>query len=407
MSSIICADDDPDMQAMYSHILKKRNYEVRFCASGEEVITAFEERPADLVILDMNMPGMTGLNTTEALRKGLDSFQVPIIIVSANDSEATIVQGLSMGADEYIVKPFKASELLAKIAVALQKRGSANVQDMGLSLGSKFAGRYEIQRKIGAGGFSTVYYSHDTHTAPPKETALKVYDLPPSKRNDRQFLSNFLREAYEHSKLTHPNIIKLFDFGQTGGYYFLAMEYVPGQTLDEVVRLQGALGETHVALIGYEVAKALRYMDENRIIHRDIKPANIMITANGDVKVLDFGLAKKQEEGTLSIKDEFRGTPQFVSPEYILGDANLDIRTDIYSLGATLYFAATNVRPFSGNATIEILNNHFREIPPAIKLVNQEYSETFSDLVDRMLARDRNQRPTLDEILHTLRIHLS
>ena len=401
--SIICADDDPDMQAIYSHILKRREYEVRYCSSGEEVLQAFDQRPADLVILDMNMPGMSGLHTTEALRKRLDSFNTPIIIVSANDSEQAIVDGLSLGADEYIVKPFKAPELLAKISVALKKRGSAAVQDMGLQLGSRFAGRYEIARRIGAGGFSTVYYARDTSKEPALEIALKVYDLPPSKRNDRQFLSSFLREAYEHSKLNFDNIIKLHDFGQSGGNYYLAMEYVDGKTVDELVRTRGALDSVFVALIGHEVAKALRYLSEHRIVHRDIKPANIMITRNADVKVLDFGLAKQQQEGTLSVQDEFRGTPQFVSPEYIMGCQDLDSRSDVYSLGATLYYAAANLRPFSGNSTIEILNNHFRETPLAPHLVNPKTEETLSKLIMRMLSKDREDRPAPVELIQELR----
>jgi len=402
MPSIICADDDPEMRVLYQRILEKRDYQVRYRDSGEAVLQAFQEAPADLVILDMHMPGLSGLGTTEALRKDRRSFQVPILIVSANDNEETIVKGLSTGADEYIVKPFKASELLAKISVALNKRGAAANDHPAMAPGGHFAGRYEIVSKLGSGGFSTVYLSRDTGATPPRECALKLYDLPPSRRDDRQFLSSFLREAYELSRLDHPNIVKLYDFGHINGQYYLSMEFVRGKTLELWLREVGALPAGTVASIGYHVSLALKYMDSNRIIHRDLKPANIMITDDGGVKLLDFGLAKKRDEGTISLRDEFRGTPQFVAPEYILGEADLDIRCDLYSLGATLYNAATNVRPFTGNSTIDILNNHFREVPPPAHLVNSAIPRELSIMIAKMMQRDRNLRPTLDEVMEFL-----
>ena len=402
MSSIIIADDDPDMLAMYQHILNGRDYDTRYCTDGDEVLTAYEEEPADLVILDVNMPGKDGLDTTEELRKRLDSYNVPIIIVSANDSEQAIVRGLSYGADEYIVKPFKPPELLAKISIALKKRGTAT-HELGLAPGGRFAGKYEIAKKVGAGGFSSVFLASDMRQEPPTDVALKVYDLPPSKRDDQQYVRLFLREAYEHSRLDHKNITKLRDFGQSGGLYYLAMEFLHGKTLDQVVKTKKALPEQFVALIGHEVAMALRYMSKHEVVHRDIKPANIMITADGDCKVLDFGLAKREKEDTLSINDEFRGTPQFVSPEYIRGADDLDIASDIYSLGATLYFAATNARPFSGDSTVEILNSHFEEVPAAANTKAPALTDEFCLLLDHMMAREREDRPPITKVIRTLR----
>jgi CheY-like chemotaxis protein len=403
---IICADDDLDMHALYRRFLEKRGYRVVCCENGEAVLAALDAEPAHLVILDLNMPGMSGMDTLEQLRKRLDAFNVPVIIVSAEDSEESIVDGLSCGADEYIVKPFKSSELLAKVAIALRKKQASAANDLGLALGSRFAGRYELRYKVGTGGFSTVYNALDTNADPPIPVALKVFDLPPSRRNDRQFMSVFLREAYEHSRLDHPNITKLHDFGQLGGVYFMAMEFIHGRSLEDLVSHEGPLNEFRAAFVCYQMSKALGYMSEQGIIHRDIKPANIMLTAEGEVKLLDFGLAKKQSEHTLSLNDEFKGTPQFVSPEYIRDDP-LDIRSDVYSLGGTIYYLLTGLAPMRGTSTLEILKQHLTERPLPLRAVDERFSVEFSDLVERMLEKQPEDRPPIAEIMRVSRAVLT
>ncbi len=141
---------------------------------GNEVLKVFDQAPVDLVILDLNMPGMSGMDTLMQLTKRLDAFNVPVLIVSAEDSEESIHDGLSSGASEYIIKPFKSAELLAKVRIALKKRDAREVSDMGMALGSRFAGRYLIQDRIGSGGFSTVFRAVDTHSEEEETVALKI-----------------------------------------------------------------------------------------------------------------------------------------------------------------------------------------------------------------------------------------
>ncbi len=399
---ILCADDDPDMHTLYRRFLQKRGYEVMCCDDGSQVVDAFAQHPSDLIILDLNMPGMSGMDALELMRRRLDAFSVPIIIVSAEDSEETIVDGLSSGADEFIVKPFKSSELLAKVAIALRKRKSVGSSDMGMALGSRFAGRYELLDRAGQGGFSTVYRALDTHAAEPLLIALKIFDLPAAKRNDRQFMSAFLREAYEHSKLHHPHIISLYDFGQVSGFYFMAMEYVNGETLEGYLREHETLDEYRASFVCYQMAQALLYLSEQGLVHRDIKPANIMLTPDGDIKLLDFGLAKKPNEHTVSLDDEFRGTPQFVSPEYIR-DEPLTIASDVYSLGCSLYYLASGLSPMPGGSTLDILRAHLHETPIPLAQVCAELSPAFAALIDSMLEKDPYDRPDLPTILTTCR----
>ena len=403
-ASIICADDEQSMHLIYKAILKERDYDVRFCVTGAEVLAAVDEAPADLVILDVGMPEMNGIEACRELRQREDTYDLPIIIVSASDSEETIEEGLGSGADEYLIKPIKEPELLAKVAVTLERRRrTAPDEAPVLRVGDLFAGRYLIMGRLGAGGFSTVYDAEYTVQEPALRVALKIFDLPPSKAGDRQFMSLFLREAFEHSRLDHPNIAKLYDFGQAAGQYFLAMEYLAGESLAEVIEKHGALAEKYLAFIGYEMARALRYMEDPQVVHRDISPANIMITGAGDVKLLDFGMAKRRRDHTLSLEDEIRCTPECVSPEYILGREDIDGRSDLFSLGAVLFIAATNHMPVYGETALEMLQNKLEDIPPLVQQLNPAYSSDFSDLIAAMLQKDPDDRPPIRDVLAVLR----
>lgn len=400
---IICADDELYMHMLYESMLGRRGYEVRCCNSGEEAIETIAEAPADLVILDVRMPGMGGLDACRELRKRQDTCDVPIIIVSADGSEDKIIQGLSAGADDYLVKPLREAELLAKVAMAVKRRKTSAFRELNLHLGSRFAGRYEIVQRIGSGGFSMVYDAEDTLVDPHRRVALKIFDLPPSRLNDRQFRSRFLREAYEHSRLDHRAITKLYDFGQTEGRYFIAMEFIDGKTLEQVIEDTGPIPQEHAALIGYEIARALRYLDEHKLVHRDVTPSNIIITSAGDVKLLDFGLARSQREQTLSIDDEFRGTPNFVSPEYVSGAPDLDVRSDLYSLGATLYYILSGEFPIKGESLVEVLENQVRVSPPPIGTLVRHLHPEFGELIGHLLAKAREDRPSVAAVLETLR----
>ena len=401
MKSILCADDEVTIQRILQRILEARGYEVRLAANGAEVLRLFAENPADLVLLDVAMPVMNGIDCCKELRKRPESYDVPIIMVSGIGNEETITQGLVTGADDYILKPFQPEEILAKVAVALKKREAFTANDMGLAVGTRFVGRYDMHGKITSGGFSTLFLATDVSRQPPVQVALKIFDLPVSKRNDSRFISLFLREAYELAKLDHPNIVKLHEFGQNGHFYFLALEYLKGEAIDKKVTRDGPMTSAQASRAGYDVAKALQYLNLHRMVHRDVKPANVFITEAGVAKLVDFGLAKQQDESTLSLSDEFRGTPAFVSPEYILGDRQVDIRSDIYSLGVTLYYAVTSVILFAGTNAMEILNKHFQVVPPSIQQFDPNVNPKFSALIDQMLIKDRDHRPSIDEVVAT------
>jgi DNA-binding response OmpR family regulator len=399
MAAIICADDDPSMQALYRVTLAHRGHDVRVVASGEEALSAFSDRPADIVILDVNMRPLGGIETCSELRKRPDSFNVPILFVSGADSENEIMQGLDIGADDYITKPFRTDELAAKVEVALKRR-SRDTQKLGLAPGSRFGGRYDLTRQIGSGGFGRVFEAVDSKNG--DRIALKLYELPASQRDDDEMRSRFLREAYEHSKLRHENIVRLRDFGHMGSLYFLAMDYVDGQSLKDVLAQSGSFNEKRLVQVGLAVARALKHLDEHHLIHRDIKLENILVSGD-EVRLVDFGLTRRQSDETLSVNQEFHCSPAYASPEYVLGLNDLDIRSDIYSLAISLYQLATNAMPIPGDSIMRILENQVEFSPRPLRQARPDLSQAFCDLVDSMLAKRRDSRPSIGEVISALR----
>ncbi|GAG51805.1 unnamed protein product, partial [marine sediment metagenome] len=187
------------------------------------------------------------------------------------------------------------------------------------------------------------------------------------------------------------------DFGQVDTFYFLAMEYLEGVILNDRLREDGPLPEAELFRIAREIGKALAFLGSHHLIHRDVKPANIMLCHNGEIKLLDFGLAKNPSEDTISIKEVFRGTPHFTSPEHILHAKDIDIRSDLYSLGAALYFAASGSYPFDADSPVGILRQHLHADPKPIRDLRPELNPAFAKLIHQCLKRNRDDRPTVLE----------
>ena len=263
-----------------------------------------------------------------------------------------------------------------------------------LKAGSSFGNRYEIISELGRGGNSHVYYALDKSVEPPVETALKV--CKPHK-GDTKFMARFLREAFQLSRLEHPNIMKLIDFGNDGGVYYMATEFIKGKSLKEYLK-DSPIAEESCVVIGCELAKAFTYMKKMGVIHRDIKPENILISDNDEVILVDFGLAKEEGQQTISMSDELFGTPQYLSPEYISESSDIDIKTDIYSLGITLFYAVSGKLPFNAKNPIEIIRQQLNDEPPVLKDIKPGVTQEYSDLVESMLVKVPENRCSLKEM---------
>jgi serine/threonine-protein kinase len=248
---------------------------------------------------------------------------------------------------------------------------------------------YQILGKLGAGGMGAVYKAKQVSMD--RVVALKILTAQVSQSVN--FIERFLREAQVAAKVNHKNIIQAFDVGSHQGIYYFAMEYVEGETLKDKIKKNGPLSEKKALDVTAQVADALAYINKHGLIHRDIKPENLMMDAQGVVKLCDFGLAK-QATGDMSVtRSGFTfGTPYYMSPEQINGEKNLDIRTDLYSLGASLYFMLTGRVMFEGKDLRAVLTRHLTEAPPSPKLVVPTLSDGTCRIMFKMLEKDRDKR---------------
>jgi serine/threonine protein kinase len=251
---------------------------------------------------------------------------------------------------------------------------------------------FELLNKIGQGGMGTVFRAQQKSLD--RVVALKV--LPPSIAKDQKFIERFQREARASAKLNHPNIVQGIDVGldpSTGLWYF-AMEYIDGPNVAAVLKQQRVLPEEQVLSIGRDVARALECSWGAGIVHRDIKPDNILISAQGETKLADLGLAKQtHDDAGVTQSGQAIGTPFYMAPEQVRGKSDeIDIRTDIYALGATLFQMATGRPPYDGETSAVIMSKHLTEPVPKARQANPALSEGFSRLVERMMQKKREQR---------------
>jgi len=243
--------------------------------------------------------------------------------------------------------------------------------------------RYQILSELGRGGMGIVYKAKDTVLD--RVVAFKV--LPDALKENPQALKNFLREAQSAAQLNHPNIVTVYDAGEQDGRYYIAMEYVDGNTLKEIVRRRGAIAPGGVLHVLVQMCEALAYAHDKKIVHRDIKTANAMWTRDRKAKIMDFGLAKVVEE-VRNHTTLVSGTPYYMSPEQTLG-RNVDHRTDIYSLGVTLFELATGRLPFTeGN----IPYHHVHTPPPDPRSIHPEVPELLAGIIARCLRKDPAER---------------
>jgi serine/threonine-protein kinase len=251
-------------------------------------------------------------------------------------------------------------------------------------------GDFKLLRKIGEGGMGAVYLAQDPAG---KSVAVKV--LPRQLGTNAEFVKRFRREAEAATKLKHPNIIGAFSTGEDLGYHYYVMEYCDGMPVDKLLLAQKSLPVAQALSIALEVARGLKYAHDLGIIHRDIKPSNIILSRDGQAKVLDLGLSKDLADSALSFKTmtgAVLGTPHYISPEQAQGDKSVDGRSDIYSLGATLYHLLTGKTPFDGESALEILSKHVNTVLPNPQDVKDGIPDPVVHVLERMMAKAPSDR---------------
>ena len=247
-----------------------------------------------------------------------------------------------------------------------------------------YNGRYELQSQVARGGTAQVYLARDIILGRP--VALKV--LFPELSTDSAFVERFRREAQAAASLSHPNIVPVYDWGESDDTYFIVMEYVDGEPLSSIIHTQAPVNPASAAQVAADIAKALTYAHRHGVVHRDVKPGNVLITADGQVKVTDFGIAR----ATGNLDDQVTqtglvmGTATYFSPEQAQG-LDVDGRSDIYSLGVVLYEMLVGRPPFVGDTPVAIAYQHVQETPPRPRALNPEIPVALEAIVLQAMAK--------------------
>lgn len=269
-------------------------------------------------------------------------------------------------------------------------------------LSGRWLGDFHLLRRLGRGAMAEVYLAEQEHLK--RRVAVKI--LKPELANDRTYLHRFELEAQAAASLIHANIVQIYEVGCIDQLHYIAQEYVQGQNLRDFIVRHGPPDLPHALSIMRQVASALAKAAEQGVVHRDIKPENIMLTASGEVKVADFGLARVTTPGAANDLTQIGitlGTPLYMSPEQVEGK-QLDPRSDIYSFGVTCYHMLNGVPPFEGETALGVAVQHLKKSPPPLEARRPDLPPALCRIVHQMLAKDPAKRfATSRDILRELR----
>ncbi len=392
--NLIIIDDEPEiLEILKAYLGTECGYDVDTSTNPMDGLACMVEKKYDLLIADVNMPGMSGLELVMRVKASYPDIK--ILMISGENDPQNIVQAVKIGADDFITKPLDLVDVGTRVTEFLKTDEAT--QDTARKIEKVFHsfGDYQIYKQIGSGGMGIVYRARQESTG--QIVALKV--LFPKLIKDKVALQRFLREARVIGELDHPNIVKGIDVGEAEGTYFIAMEYLEGQSLDDIIDEDGPLELEKAFPIIRQLFDALKYIHSKNIIHRDIKPTNIIITSDGTAKLLDLGLTKHIDQNQTVTEPGFvPGTAGFMPPEAIFEDDPLDIRADIYALGGTIYFMLTGELPFEGES-FNIFQQQ-KEVVPSIGELNVDVPVTLEHFFQKMMAikkEDRFQTP--DEMI--------
>jgi len=317
---------------------------------------------------------------TDQLAEGrsalLEAFRAPAQTGTAGEDQSTLAdlrQSTAAVADGRSAL----MEALAREA----PRASASVSQ--LTPGSAIGARYEIVRLLGKGGMGEVYLARDLELG--REVALKL--VAPHLAADPAMLARFRREIQLSSLVTHPNVLRVYDLGESGGLRFLTMQYIEGRSLATLLAEERPLPLERATALFRQVCDGLAAAHDKGVLHRDLKPQNVMVDASGRAYVMDFGLATSDAVSTMTQTGMVVGTPHYMSPEQVMGEP-LDARSDLFSAGVMLYEMLTGALPFQGDTVFGIMMRRTRGPPSPARQINPAIPAHLAGIVDRCLAID-------------------
>lgn len=250
-------------------------------------------------------------------------------------------------------------------------------------------GRYEVLGEIGQGAMGIVYKARDPLID--RTVAIKTINLGLALDEKEEYEGRFYQEAKAAGRLSHPNIVTIYDVGKNGDVAYIAMEFLEGRELRDIMNDDGLLSVDQVLDIVAQVAQGLAYAHENDIVHRDIKPSNVMVVRDGHVKITDFGIARMASSAVQTQTGMVLGSPKYMSPEQVMGKA-IDQRSDIFSLGVMLYEMLTGQAPFNGDNVNAIMYQTLNAVPVPPNSLNPEVPEMINFIVAKALAKKVEDR---------------
>lgn len=421
---ILLADSDEPLRALLGEYLMRLGYDVFSARNGREAVDVARREKPDLVILEVILPELDGLEVCRQLKSDASTREIIFLFLTAKDDMDSKVNAFEAGADDYLAKPFSPRELEVRLIATLRRNrpelklpefklptapadtaqgkiadrnrrpvrdalSTKKAKDPFRICGTVLNGKYELTEFAGSGGMGAVYRA--LNLIDRDIVAVKILQPHIVTRNP-EYAELFEREAKNAQSLDHPHIVKVCDSGKDEDLSYMVMEWVEGRSVEDVL-MQGQLPLDRLTNIFEQICSAVAFAHERSIIHLDLKPGNILLLDRPEhddfVKVIDFGLSRviSKESGTTVTK--FRGTHQFCAPEQFGG--KVSHRSDIYSLGATLYYLLTGVIPF-GTSYINAKIHPNLELPEIPSVVRQR---NLPSALDRVIRRALSKNPLL------------
>ena len=434
----LVADDDPGVRLIVRRFLEKRGFGVEVAGDGAEALDTLSFHSFDLIVSDVKMPGMSGIEFLQQAReRGLTS---PVVFLTASGSVPDAVAAMKVGAFEFLEKPVKPERLMQVVDAAMKLRsaesGSTSSLSVDVVVGAPVPssppplprasrappsvsslppgvslppsvggsiGRYEVLRSIGRGGMGEVFRCRDPVLG--RVVAIKVLQPGPGEPDlAAEMQARFRREAAAAGALSHPSIATVHDFGidENLGCSYIVLELVDGRGLDAVLAERGRLPAGEAVAIGFQLADALGFAHDRGVVHRDVKPSNVLVQDDGLAKLVDFGLAAVEGWEVTSAGRVF-GSPSYMAPERIRGTPG-GPASDQFSLGVVLYETLAGANPFAAPTPEARLMRILNEDPRPVDTVVPDVPPALSAILRRMMDKAESRRyPSSQQVANDLR----
>ena len=396
MNSVLVVEDDEIVREVIARTLRARQFEVTVAPSGEDALALIRSRAFDMILSDVNMPGMDGFSFIRSVRMTPTLGQPEVIFISSTDDRAFFKRAMNVGACDFLIKPFSGAELGEAVTSRLADRGNRMGMHAAVGLGLKgesgsalLVPGYETVRTLGEGASSKVLLAKHLHTG--DQHALKLARLPDRSGEQREVINRFLTEYSMLVRISHRNVARVFEHGLVENYLYIGMEYLPGGDLR--LDIDAGMAPKRAQKYAEQIAAALGAIHGAGIIHRDLKPANILMRMTGEAVLADFGIAKQIGSGLALTQNNIAlGTPYYMSPEQATASP-LDVRSDLYALGVLLFEMLTGRPPYLAPTSVEIMAMH---VNAAVPMLPEKFAP-FQPVLRRLPAKEPGDRYTSAE----------